>query len=161
MTTAVFKSIRDMSIAGNQCSRYGHRHQPFQSIVPICMEGASEKCLSGRAQCLGTTFVTAVLAVPYLRDKKCGHDGLSPMVACLPNHLSSRPLRLCEFLSKELECRPVAQGDTVPLAAVTRVPASARICSDRSAFIRSLMQFRFMCVAPHSQEALTRSAFCP
>ncbi len=52
-------------------------------------------------------------------------------------------------------------GSSCALAAVTRVPASARICSDRSAFIRSLMRFRFMCVAPHSQRSVDTQRVLP
>src|SRR4051812_22189640 len=42
LSTALFKSIRDVGIAGNQCSRCGHWQQPFQCIVPIYMERAGE-----------------------------------------------------------------------------------------------------------------------
>src|SRR5438552_13539798 len=37
----------------------------------------------------------------------------------------------------------------------------ARICSDRSSFIRSLMRFRFMCVAPHSQRSVDMQRVLP
>jgi hypothetical protein len=42
LPSAVFKGIRNVSIAGDQCSSYGHRHQPFQSIVAVRVIGTCE-----------------------------------------------------------------------------------------------------------------------
>jgi hypothetical protein len=73
LPTAVFKSIGDMGIAGDQRSGGSHWHQPFQGVVSIYVEGAGKNIFLIEGNVSETTFLRAVWAAPCPRDRRCRH----------------------------------------------------------------------------------------